>query len=232
MQLPEDRVTVIPQGNAVIAPQGLPPLDPLKLLYLGFIRHGKGLEDLIEALAQALQNQPSLRQRLRLTIAGRISPEIPFGGGDSYLSRLKAHVVARGIVDMVSFKTDIATDAIPQLIHAHHVMVLPYREPKNLTWIGQMRGTSSALSWAAACGRGAITSDARDFPEEVAQGNGAVFAQGDVTALAGIFVQLAKRPQQVADWAAAATTVGKRREWPQIAEQFSQIFSAAIQRVR
>mgnify|MGYP002653794097 CR=1 FL=1 len=80
-------------------------------------------------------------------------------------------------------------------------MVLPYRESRKLAWLGQMRGTSGALAWAIACGRGAITSDARAFAEEIGSGNGAAFAQGDVPALARRIELLLEQPRLLRDWA-------------------------------
>jgi glycosyltransferase involved in cell wall biosynthesis len=224
MQLPPQRVSVVPHGNLNITPQPLPALDPLKLLYFGFIHRGKGLEDLIDALALAVRRRPPLRRRLRLTLAGGTAPAMAFGGDDDYLAQLQAQLRARGIVDMVSVHTDIAAERIAQLVQAHHALVLPYRESRKLAWLGHMRGTSGALSWAAACGRGVITSDARAFPEEVAHGNGAVYPQGDVAQLAHLFERLAEQPAQAAEWARAARALGQRRLWPSVAAQFHRLF--------
>jgi polysaccharide biosynthesis protein PslF len=108
------------------------------------------------------------------------------------------------------------------------VMVLPYRESKKLGLLGRQRGTSGALSWAAACGRGAITSDARAFAEEVASGNGAIYPQGDVAALSEQLLLLARNPQMARDWAARAAAIGRERLWPLTAQKFATLFSEAI----
>ena len=49
MGLRPQQVAVIAHGNLPIAPQALPPLAPLRLLYFGFIYRGKGIEDLLLA---------------------------------------------------------------------------------------------------------------------------------------------------------------------------------------
>jgi hypothetical protein len=105
-------------------------------------------------------------------------------------------------------------------------MVLPYRESKKLGLLGEMGGTSGALSWANACGRGAITSNARAFAEEVSSGNGATYPQGDIQALATCISDLALQPQQAVQWAERANHIGQQRQWPATAERFQQLFAA------
>jgi glycosyltransferase involved in cell wall biosynthesis len=106
-------------------------------------------------------------------------------------------------------------------------MVLPYRESKKLGLLGEMRGTSGALSWANACGRGVITSNARAFAEEVAGGNGATYPQGDTDALADAIERLALEPQLATRWAERAGQIGAARSWPATAERFHTLFSDA-----
>ncbi len=68
MRLPPGRVEVINHGNLEIATVPLPSLDTLRLLYFGFIYRGKGIEDLLEALADLFASAPEMRQRVRLTL--------------------------------------------------------------------------------------------------------------------------------------------------------------------
>ena len=174
MQLPAGKVAVINHANLAIAPAPLPALDTLHLLYFGFIYRGKGIEDLLQALADVFKQAPELRDRVRLTLAGGTAAEMAFGAGGNYLEQLNSQIAALGLTDSIDWRLNLPASEIAQTIQAHHVMVLPYRESKKLGLLGRQRGTSGALSWAAACGRGAITSDARAFAEEVASGNGAI----------------------------------------------------------
>lgn len=204
MRLPPGRVEVINHGNLEIATVPLPSLDTLRLLYFGFIYRGKGIEDLLEALADLFASAPEMRQRVRLTLAGGTAAEMAFGAGGNYLYQLKAQIAELGLADAIDWNLNLAAADIPRTIQAHHVMVLPYRESKKLGLLGQQRGTSGALSWAAACGRGAITSDARAFAEEVASGNGAIYPQGDVAALSEQLLNLAREPRLAQAWAERA----------------------------
>lgn len=224
MKLEAEKCTVIPHGNLVIPPHPLPPL-PLKLLYFGFIYRGKGIEDLLDGLAEAVQRQPDMRDQITLTLAGGTAPEVTFGGGQNYLETLVDRIDSLGLKEVIEWQLDLPAEEIPHIIQSHHVMVLPYRESRKLAWLGQMRGTSGALSWANACGRGVITSNARAFVEEISSGNGDWFQQGDVTSLADALNRLFADPSCVQGWAEKAARQGEARQWQHTATAFKQLFT-------
>lgn len=194
----------------------------------GFPEDVIGSEDLLEALADLFASAPEMRQRVRLTLAGGTAAEMAFGAGGNYLDQLKAQIAELGLADAIDWNLNLAAADIPRTIQAHHVMVLPYRESKKLGLLGQQRGTSGALSWAAACGRGAITSDARAFAEEVASGNGAIYPQGDVAALSEQLLNLAREPRLAQAWAERAGAIGHARTWPRTALRFQALFNDMV----
>lgn len=227
MGLHDDQRAVIAHGNQVIEAAALPPMQPLRLLYFGFIYRGKGIEDLLEALALTFERQPQLRDSLRLTLAGGTAPDMAFGPAGNYLDELRYRARQLQLEGNLDWQLDLPAAAIATTIQAHHVMVLPYRESKKIGLLGEMRGTSGALSWANACGRGAITSDARAFAEEVASGNGSTYPQGDVEALADSLTRLALNPSLAQQWADRACLIGTERQWPATALRFRQLFAKA-----
>jgi glycosyltransferase involved in cell wall biosynthesis len=227
MRLRADQVAVIAHGNLAIAPVTLPPLDPLRLLYFGFIYRGKGIEDLLEALARSLSANPQYRGQVRLTLAGGTAPEMTFDPAGNYLDSLRQQIAALQLGDVVDWQLDLPSADIARTIQAHHVMVLPYRESKKLGFLGQMRGTSGALSWANACGRGVITSNARAFAEEVAEGNGITYQQGDIDSLSDALNRLILDPQQARQWANQAAQIGQQRQWANTAQRFVELFQSA-----
>lgn len=229
MGLTQPQMAVIAHGNLPIEPAPLPAMWPLRLLYFGFIYRGKGIEDLLDAMAELITRKPELRPRLRLTLAGGSEPEMAFGPSGSYLDQLRQHIRQLGLSDLIDWDLDLPADAIAQVIQAHHVMILPYRESSKLKLLGQLRGTSGALSWAVACGRGVITSDARSFAEEVSHGNGMIYPQGDVQALTNALSELCAKPELAAQWAEQAGQLGRQRVWSQTAEHFHQLFEHACE---
>ena len=221
-----DQMAVIAHGNLAIAPVALPPLAPLRLLYFGFIYRGKGIEDLLQALARSLSANPQCRGQVRLTLAGGTAPEMTFDPAGHYLDGLRKQISALHLSDVVDWQLDLPSADIARTIQDHHVMVLPYRESKKLGFLGQMRGTSGALSWANACGRGVITSNARAFAEEVASGNGITYQQGDIGSLSDALNRLILDPQQARQWAEQATEIGRQRQWSTTAQRFAEVFEA------
>ncbi|MBD9535498.1 glycosyltransferase [Stenotrophomonas sp. STM01] len=224
MQVAADKVHFIAHGNGVFAPQPLPEATPLQLLYFGFIYPGKGIEDLLDALALVRRQRPEAA--VRLTMAGGSAPELAFGSRGDYVAELRERAQRLGIGDWIQWRLDLPAAQIVSCVQDHHVMLLPYRDSKKLALLGRMRGTSGALSWANACGRGVIASDARAFAEEVSHGNGVVFAQGDPAALAGRIIALVDAPAQASAWAAGAAALGQQRQWPRIAAQFAALFAS------
>ncbi|AUG05022.1 glycosyl transferase family 1 [Pseudomonas sp. 09C 129] len=225
MGLRPQQVAVIAHGNLPIPAAELPPLVPLRLLYFGFIYRGKGIEDLIEALARTLAANPQCRGQVRLTLAGGTAPEMTFDPAGNYLDGLRQRIRELQLDDVVDWQLDLPSAEIARTIQAHHVMVLPYRESKKLAWLGQMRGTSGALSWANACGRGVVTSNARAFAEEVAGGNGVTYQQGDIEALSQHLSRLVLEPELARQWAARASETGQQREWSATARRFAELFN-------
>ncbi|MBX8487438.1 glycosyltransferase [Pseudomonas cichorii] len=229
MGLEQSQMAVISHGNLAIEPVPLPALQPLRLLYFGFIYRGKGIEDLLDALANVFVAQPQLRSTVRLTLAGGSEPEMAFGPSGSYLDQLRLRIRQLGLADLVDWQLDLPADQIAHVIQAHHVMVLPYRESSKLKLLGKLRGTSGALSWATACGRGVITSDARSFAEEVSHGNGMIYPQGDVAALTEALNRICAAPRMAIEWSENATRIGKTRVWSQTAERFRDVFRQACE---
>ncbi|GFM65635.1 glycosyl transferase family 1 [Pseudomonas cichorii] len=229
MGLEQSQMAVINHGNLAIEPVPLPALKPLRLLYFGFIYRGKGIEDLLDALANVFVAQPQLRSTVRLTLAGGSEPEMAFGPSGSYLDQLRLRIRQLGLMDLVDWQLDLPAEQIAPVIQAHHVMVLPYRESSKLKLLGKLRGTSGALSWATACGRGVITSDARSFAEEVSHGNGMIYPQGDVAALTEALNRICAAPRMAIEWSENATRIGKTRVWSQTAERFRDVFRQACE---
>ncbi len=230
MRIPSSKVSVIPHGTSHIAAVPLPLRPPLRLVYVGFISQGKGIEDLVDALAQVCEQHPEHRDQVRLSLAGGMAPDATFGTQARYLDALRARVKERGLEDQVDWELDVDARDLPALIQRHHVVVLPCRESRALGWRGQMRGTSGALTWATACGRGVITSNARAFAEEIQSGNGESYPQGHVPSLAARLEGLLTEPERAQAWAAQATQLAAQRQWPAIGGRFRAHFEAVLQR--
>jgi glycosyltransferase involved in cell wall biosynthesis len=223
-----ERLSVIPHGVIGLPTKPLPPLEPLRLMYFGFIHKGKGIEDLIDAVGRLRAKHPDLAGRVRLCIAGGSAPDVPQLSGRAYLQSLRARVERRGLATQVDWELDIDERDLPDLIQRHHLVVLPHREPRRF-W-GRACGSSGALAWALACGRGVITSNARAFPEEVGNGIGATYPKGDVGALTQQLVLAASEPDLLRRWAEQAAALALKRAWPTTGQRFAGHFQRTLER--
>lgn len=228
MRITENKIHVIAHANQTVEPAELPELMPVRLLYFGFIYRGKGIEDLLDALALVFTKKPQLKSTIKLTLAGGTAPDTVFNPKDNYCEQLLIKINGLGLTSVVDWQLNLPKESIVDLVQAHHVVVLPYQESRKLALLGQMRGTSGVLSWANACGRGVITSDARSFPEEVSYGNGAIYKQGDITELAQCIIDIIEYPEKIKNWHCAAQQLGAERAWATIVQKFiSNVFSEA-----
>ncbi|MHB1587357.1 MAG: glycosyltransferase [Acidiferrobacteraceae bacterium] len=232
MDLPVRQIVVIPHGTADIVERALPVNPPVRVLYFGFLCRGKGIEDLITAVAHLVNREPLLGDRITLTLAGGQAPEMAFGHAADYVSGIRQRVAALGLSRQINVHTNIPADDIPNLIQRHHVVVLPYQESRKLAWLGRQYGTSGALAWANACGRGVLASNARAFDEELSRGNGRVFPSRDPFALAECLSDLCQRPAILDSWAKAAARLGRERQWTEVGRRFQRLWNDVLRTPR
>ncbi len=232
LKLKPEMVTVISHGCLSLPEQALPPLPPngaLRLIYFGFIYRGKGIEDLIDALAWIVHHHPEVQSRLHLTLAGGTKPDTAFGNQSSYLDEIQARLKQHGMAGLsIEWKLDIPQAEIAPTLQAAHLVVLPYIETKKLALLGKMSGTSGVLAWANACGRGVISSDARAFAEEVSYGNGLIFPQRDIRALGECILSVLNAPEQLKTFQYHAIAQANARAWSKTGEKFATLFQSLI----
>lgn len=231
LKVPAEQLSVIAHGALPLPHKPLPPADPVRLLYFGFVHAGKGIEDLIDAVGRTrAQQAPEQTIGLRLTIAGGIAPDGGLNAREQYLHQLRARIERRGLTTAVDWELDVDERDIPDLAQRHHLMVQPYRESASLNLFGQRLGISGALTWAIASGRGAISTDARAFSEELSHGNGAAYRQGDVGALASLLEGVLAKPELLGQWANRAAALAHDRAWPMTGQRFVGHFQRAMAR--
>ena len=131
MKAPVDNVSVIPHGVVPQVIKPLPPMDATRLLYFGFIQGGKGIEDLIDAIARVKAQNPEQAALLRVTIAGGMAPDGALAGRTAYLEQLRQRAERRDVLGQIQWELDVDERDIPELMHRHHVLVLPQGLPSS-----------------------------------------------------------------------------------------------------
>lgn len=231
MRLAPERVSVIPHGVLRLPVAPLPDDTVLRVLHFGRIQRGLGIEDLIDAVGLVVKQHPEHAGRIRLTVSGGMAPDgASFGSARRHLGELRQRAAERGLAGHIDWEPDVEEPDIPALIQRHHVVVLPQRDSRKVSLLGRLRGTSGALAWAIGCGRAVITSDARAFAEEIAQGNGLAYKQGQVAALAQALYDLLLDTSKLVEWTKAAGRVAEARQWDRTGHAFAGHFQQVVQR--
>ena len=168
--------------NIVMPPdaEGEGPKDsnaPLRLLFLGAISEGKGIFDLIDAIADRADY-----------MRGRI--ELHIGGNGKEFERMTALIRDRGVADIITSHGWVAGAAKNKLLAQADVLVLPsYSE-----------GMPISILEAMAAGLALVTTPVGGIPEIVENGVSGIFVSpGDKNAIAEAIMALAQSRKLAAD---------------------------------
>jgi D-inositol-3-phosphate glycosyltransferase len=217
--VPEERIHLVPLGGpghyvlpmvpraAARAQLGLQG-DAVYLLFFGLIKRHKGLDLLLDALAEARRQSPNLR----LLVAGE-----PMQKWSQYASQI-ARLDLDDVVDLhLHF---IPSDVLPVYFSAADLVVLPYRAT-----------FQSGVALAAyAYERPVLATSVGGLPELVDEGKtGFLVPPDDVPALAGALVSAAADPKRLR---LLGTTARERNDqihgWEGIAARHEEIYREVI----
>jgi glycosyltransferase involved in cell wall biosynthesis len=116
-----NKVVVIPHGTDSKEPYQRFAGKDDRILFFGFIRPSKGIENVIDALEIIRRTRPDVV----MTIAGSIARS----NEKSYLQSLQARVREKDLVNYVDFQTEfIDVERRSQLLRSSTVVVLPYTD--------------------------------------------------------------------------------------------------------
>ena len=179
--VPEAKIAMIPHGNYLHFIEKVPtreearawvglPNEAQVLLFFGHIKRVKGLDILLEAMPQLIQEHPDTT----LLVAGKVWKDD--------MQRYRKQIEALGLSDNCTFHTRFIPDSeVAYYYAAADVVVLPYRR------IYQ----SGVLLMAMSYGKPVAVSDIEGMTEVVADGyNGYVFPAGNAEALADKLIKV------------------------------------------
>ena len=174
-------IRVVPHPpNLVATPTPLPPGRP-RLLFFGYIRHYKGVDLLIRALAL-------LRSR-EIDVGATIA-------GESWDDPAVLRELAKecGVDDLVDFRIGYVPDSdVPALMQEHHIIIQPYRSASQ----------SGVVPIAFAAGRPVVVTPVGGLNETVRHGeNGVVASSVDPGSIADAIEQAVAQRDDLARGAA------------------------------
>ena len=212
-----ERVAVIPHGAHEIA--AIEPADDARPIVLtwGLLGPGKGIEHVIDAMAQLIDVDP----RLEYWIVGETHPKIFAASGEAYRESLKERADRQGVGDRVTFfdgYRDLA--GLQALIAQATVVALPYDSREQVT--------SGVLVEAIAAGLPVVATDFPHARELLASGCGLVVPHEDPTAIATALRTILTDDEYRAELVANAQRVGPTMFWPEVGRTFGKLIDRCV----
>jgi glycosyltransferase involved in cell wall biosynthesis len=214
-----ERVLVIPHGAranlspaAVARDSGRRPM----ILTWGLIGQGKGIEFVIDALAQLRDLEPPPRY----VVLGQTHPRVLGREGEAYRDSLIARARLLGVDDLVEFDDGYRpTESVLARIRAADIVVLPYRSRDQVV--------SGVLVEAIASGTPVVATRFPHAIELLRKGAGILVPHEDPEAIAVALRSLLTDPALAARTAAAARRQAKMHHWDTVGRAYRELAAAA-----
>jgi glycosyltransferase involved in cell wall biosynthesis len=171
----------------------------------GLISPGKGLEVMLEALPDIIEQHPEVLY----VIAGRTHPQVARRQGEEYRLLLERRVLDLGLGSHVVFDDRfLSVEELADLLAATDVFVTPYASRE--------QSSSGSLTFALAAGCAAVSTPYWYARDVLDSGAGTVVDFGDVEALSAAVCAYIEAPETLAHARSEARRVGERFAWPAI----------------
>ena len=190
------------------------PTDAVVLLFVGRIQLLKAPDVLIRAVAQLLEQDPSLRSRLVVAVVGG-----PSGSGLAHPGSLQALAAQLGVADVVRFEPPAPHTQLPDWYRAADLTVVPsYSESFGLVAIESQ-----------ACGTPVVAAAVGGLRTAVRDGvSGLLLAGHDPSAYAGALAGLIGDPGRRAELAKGAVAHAERFGWSGTATGLLDVYAGAL----
>lgn len=202
-------VVTIPHGATLPPPVAPRPAPVPTVLTWGLLGPGKGIEWVIDALAEVSDVIP----QITYLVAGRTHPKVKAREGESYRESLRDRARARGVESRVVF--DQIYRDVPELIElvrSSSVVVLPYDSDDQVT--------SGVLVDAVAAGVPVIATDFPHARELLSDGAGVVVPHRDPQAIARALRTIVTQANVAREMRRRAEELARLHDWTLVAEKY------------
>ena len=202
-------VVTIPHGATLPPPVAPRPAPVPTVLTWGLLGPGKGIEWVIDALAEVSDVIP----QITYLVAGRTHPKVKAREGESYRESLRDRARASGVESRVVF--DQIYRDVPELIElvrSSSVVVLPYDSDDQVT--------SGVLVDAVAAGVPVIATDFPHARELLSDGAGVVVPHRDPQAIARALRTIVTQANVAREMRRRAEELARLHDWTLVAEKY------------
>ncbi len=211
-----------------VIPHGVPPMGSLDreaakaelglsgrrvISTFGFVDPRKGLEYMIEAMADVVRRHPDTLYML----LGRTHPDLARYEGEKYRGGLVDLVASRGLEGHVVFiDRYLSQEQILNYLVASDIYVTPYLDPNQIT--------SGTLSYALGAGKAIVSTRYAHAVEALADRRGLLVDFRSAEALARAVTDILDSEELRAELERNATQYGAQMAWPSIGRRVAQLY--------
>jgi len=212
------RVALIPHGAADNRlPPGARPERPTILTW-GLLGPGKGIEWVVDALAELRDLEPEPRY----LVVGETHPRVVERDGQSYRRSLMGRATRRGVGHLVEFDDRyLSIAALGRLVGQADVVALPYDSREQVT--------SGVLVEALAWGKPVVATGFPHAVEMLGGGAGLIVPHGDPAAMAAALRRVLTEPGLAARLGSAAAALAPELLWPSVAERYRALVGQLVE---
>jgi glycosyltransferase involved in cell wall biosynthesis len=216
--VPQERIRVIhhgvpdlPFGNREALKERFGTADKPAILTFGLLSPNKGVEVILDALAQIVPDHPDAV----FTILGATHPHVKRDSGESYRLSLEHRALEHGIQKNVIFHNRyVAEEDLCEYLAAADIYVTPYHNMEQIA--------SGTLAYALAAGTAVVSTPYRYAREMLADGRGRLVEPGDVDGFADALRVLLEDTDVRERMQASAYEYGRAMIWPRVALQYHE----------
>ena len=213
---PADIVT-IPHGATLPPPVASRPASSPTVLTWGLLGPGKGIEWVIDALAEVSDVVPPITY----VVAGATHPKVLAREGERYRESLMRRAHDRGVGDRVTFDQQYRT--LPQLldmVSRATAVVLPYDSEDQIT--------SGVLVDAVAAGVPVVATSFPHAIELLSSGAGMIVPHRTPSAIADALRTIVTRPNVAQAMRSEATRLAAEHSWPCVASKYLELAERVV----
>lgn len=210
-------IATIPHG-ATLPPRFAPNVTaPATVLTWGLLGPGKGIEWVIDALAEVSDVVPPITY----LVAGETHPKVRERDGEAYRESLVRRAAERGVADRIVFDQRYRSVAeLVELAASVAVVVLPYESNDQVT--------SGVLVDAVAAGTPVVSTRFPHSEELLGDGAGIVVPHRDPAAIARALRTVLTRPNVAEAMRTRARQLAERHSWNAVAAQYLHVMAGLI----
>jgi glycosyltransferase involved in cell wall biosynthesis len=226
-KVPSKKLVVIYHGvpdvpvSLTRAPKARLGLEGRRILStFGLINKGKGIEYAIEALPPLVERYPDLLY----LVLGQTHPQVREQDGESYRQNLEERVAKLGLHNHVRFVNRyLDFDDLCQYLAATDIYLTPY--------LGRDQIVSGTLAYALGFGKAIVSTPYLYAEEALAEGRGMLVKWCDSPSISEALLELLSNPGRFRQIQKAAYDYGHQMAWPNIGQQYGNIFLELSERI-